>query len=163
MKRKSKITEDLKHFLESQGIIHVATCGADCMPNVSPKGPLKIDGDTIYFLDLYSKKTRDNLRHNNKIAIEVVDAVNYRGYQLRGTAELIGKGTTFEKYKNIWRHQKNKLIVDRIVRAIQRGMPHDVSEKNLPHPQYLVKVTVSEVIDLVPRQESDHSPKSGRR
>ena len=153
MKKKNAISPEIKNFLESQGIIHVATCDKHGMPNVSPKGPLKVVGTrTVFFLDLYSKKTRNNLLDNNKVSIEVVDTVNYRGYQLRGTAELIEGGAVYERHKNMWFEQKNKLLVERIIRSIHRGIPHEVSEKNLPHPKYLVKVTVSEVFDLVPKR-----------
>jgi len=153
MKNSSTIPPEVKHFLEAQGVVHVATCGKDGLPNISPKGPLRIEGrNTVYFLDLYSRKTRSNLLENARIALSAVDMINYKGYQLKGTAELIDGGPDFEKHKDMWHEHKNRLLVDRIIRSIQRGIPHDVSEKNLPHPKYLVKVTVSEVIDLVPKK-----------
>lgn len=153
MKNRVVITPEVKLFLETQGVINVATCDKNGMPNISPKGPLRVEGkNTVYFLDLYSKKTRRNLLKNSNIALSAIDMINYRGYQLKGTAELIDGGTDFEKHKYMWHEHKNKLLVDRIIRSIQRGIPHDVSEKNLPHPKYLVKVTVAEVIDLVPKK-----------
>ena len=76
----------------------VATASRDGEPNVTPKGTLKLmDENHVLFADLFSLKTRKNLQENNKVAVTVVDAATAKGYQLKGTAELVTSGPLFEE------------------------------------------------------------------
>jgi len=104
----------------------VATVSHDGTPNVTPKGSLKmLDDQHVVFADLFSLKTRDNLRANPKVAVTVADPAVGKGYQLKGTAEIITSGQLF----------------DETAKAIKE------SPKNLPPIHYVVKITVESVYD----------------
>ena len=104
----------------------VATASRDGEPNVTPKGTLKLmDENHVLFADLFSLKTRRNLLENSKIAVTVVDAATAKGYQLKGTAEIITSGPVFE--------DTSKQLKE--------------SPKGLPPLHHVVKITVDAVFD----------------
>lgn len=122
-----KITDDVKKVLEKIRWGSVATASRDGMPNVSPKGSLKIvDEQTIQFADIFSEKTRRNLMENPKIAIDIVDAETASGYQLKGTATLASSGPAFDAAKE------------------------ELASIGIPAPENLVTVKVSEVYNVKP-------------
>jgi hypothetical protein len=104
----------------------VATASRDGVPNVTPKGTLKLlDENHVLFADLFSLKTRKNLEENAKVAVTVVDAATAKGYQLKGTAEVITSGPLFD--------ETSKQLKE--------------SPKGLPPLHHLVKITVEAVFD----------------
>lgn len=128
----AKITDEIKQFVETVKISYVATADRKGMPNVSPKGPLRIvDNKTIAFADLFSKKTRENIKENPNVAVSVVDVDALRGYQFRGTAELITEGPLF----------------DQICHEIER--PYHIT----PKVKSIVKIHVKDIYDLAPPGE----------
>ena len=104
----------------------VATASSDGVPNVTPKGSVKLlDEQHVLFADLFSLKTRKNLEENTKVAVTVIDAATGKGYQLKGTAEVLSSGPLFEE------------TAKRI----------KASPKGLPPVQHVVKITVEAVFD----------------
>lgn len=104
----------------------VATVSRDGVPNVTPKGTLKLlDEQHVFFADLFSLKTRQNLLDNPKVAVTVVDPAAGKGYQLKGTAEIVASGPLF----------------DETAKAIKE------SPLGLPPIHYVVKITVDTVFD----------------
>ena len=104
----------------------VATASHSGLPNVTPKGTLRIlDQFHVLFADLYSEKTRRNLLENNKVAVTVVDAATATGYQIKGTAEVIGSGPLFEETEFLLKE----------------------SYKELPKLKYVVRITADAVFD----------------
>lgn len=104
----------------------VATASRDGVPNVTPKGSLKmLDEHHVVFADLFSLKTRKNLEENNQVAVTVVDAATGKGYQIKGTAEVLDSGPLFDE-------------TAAALRALGKG---------LPPPHHLVKITVESVFD----------------
>jgi predicted pyridoxine 5'-phosphate oxidase superfamily flavin-nucleotide-binding protein len=104
----------------------VATASRDGEPNVTPKGTLKLlDENHVFFADLFSLKTRKNLLENAKVAVTVVDTTTGKGYQLKGTAEVLSTGPLFEA--------TSKQI--------------EASPKGLPPVQHVVKIAVESVFD----------------
>lgn len=94
----AKLADDMKELIESQKMSFVATAGSDGIPNVSPKGTIRVlDDETLIFADLFSTRTRTNVRGNPKIALSVVDEKARRGYQFKGQAELLSQGPLYEK------------------------------------------------------------------
>ena len=104
----------------------VATSTKGGEPNVTPKGTVRVlDDQHIIFADLFSLKTRQNLEQNPRVAVTVIDSATAKGYQIKGRAEMLTSGPTFEEMA--------KLL---------KGSP-----KALPPLQYLVKISVEAVYD----------------
>jgi predicted pyridoxine 5'-phosphate oxidase superfamily flavin-nucleotide-binding protein len=76
----------------------VATSTTDGEPNVTPKGTMQVlDDQYVVFGDLFSLKTRRNLEQNPRVAVTVIDPGTAKGYQIKGTAELLTSGPLFDK------------------------------------------------------------------
>lgn len=122
------ISKDLQEFVKGK-LGWVATAGQDGMPNVTPKGTIQVlDENTLIFADLFSQKTRENLKHNSKVAVTLVDTEKVIGYQFKGTAELIEAGPVYEMVK----------------------AQLEASPKSLPVPTYVARITVEEIYDQTP-------------
>ncbi len=120
-----EIPKEVQDFLPGK-LAWVATASCAGEPNVTLKGSLKLlDGQHVLFADLFSRKTRQNLFENKRVAVTVADASTGKGYQLKGNAELVEFGQLFEE-------------TSRHVQEIQKG---------LPVPRYVVKITVDAVFD----------------
>ena len=123
----TKLTQEMKDLIESQKLCFVATTDQRGRANVSPKGSIYvIDDETLAFADLYSQKTRANLKTNPHIALAVLDLKALKGYQFKGKVELLEEGN----------------IYDDVVRYLYT-LP-----MKLPDPQYVVKIKVEEIFNL---------------
>lgn len=119
------IPKEVQEFLPGK-LAWVATTSRDGEPNVTPKGTLKLlDENHVFFADLFSLKTRKNLLENNKIAVTVIDATTAKGYQIKGTAEVVDSGPLYEN--------TSKQIKE--------------SPLGLPPVHHVVKITVDAVFD----------------
>ena len=104
----------------------VATSSPDGTPNVTPKGTVRLlDDQHVMFADLFSLKTRQNLEKNPKVAVTVIDTASAKGYQLKGTAELISSGPLFKQFEE----QLNQAMV------------------SLPPLKYVVIIAVESIYD----------------
>lgn len=131
----TQIPKELQEFVKGK-LAWVATTSSEGMPNATPKGTIQVlDESTIIFADLFSMKTRDNLKGNPKVAVTVIDQEKAKGYQFKGDAELIDSGPLFEKVKEELRK----------------------APKQLPEPKYVTKITVKEIYDQSP------GPNAGKR
>jgi predicted pyridoxine 5'-phosphate oxidase superfamily flavin-nucleotide-binding protein len=93
----AKIPEEVQEFLKNK-MAWVATASPDGLPNATPKGTVQLlDDEHLVFADLFSLKTRENLQKNPKAAVTVVDEKTHKGYQLKGSVELIDSGPLFDK------------------------------------------------------------------
>jgi len=131
----AKIPEEVKEFVKNK-MAWVATASPDGIPNSTPKGTVQVlDDDHLIFADLFSLKTRDNLQKNPKVAVTVIDQTKYKGYQFKGAAELVDSGPVFEQ------------MAEQLKKAPMQ----------LPHPKYVVIITVDSVYD------QSVGPKAGQR
>ena len=70
----AKIPEELIDLLAGGHNVWVATVDADGMPNVSIKGSgALLDDEHLYFADMFSRKTRENLAHDGRVAVGIHD------------------------------------------------------------------------------------------
>jgi predicted pyridoxine 5'-phosphate oxidase superfamily flavin-nucleotide-binding protein len=74
---------------------------------------------------LFSLKTRENLQANPRVAVTVVDEATHKGYQVKGSAEVLDSGPLFEK------------MAEELKKA----------PKEPPPLQYAVRITVESVYD----------------
>ena len=104
----------------------VSTATLDGIPNATPKGSVRVlDDEHMVFADLFSCKTRENLEKNPRIAVTVIDEKTYKGYQIKGTAELLTSGSLYNE------------TVEQLKKAPMQ----------LPPPKYVVKIKVDSVYD----------------
>ena len=121
----SKIPQEIQEFIKGK-MAWVATASADGIPNATPKGSVRvIDDEHLVFADLFSLKTRANLKENPKVAVTVVDEKRYKGYQLKGSAELLTAGPIFDQ------------VAEELKKAPMK----------LPPVNYVVKITVDSIFD----------------
>jgi predicted pyridoxine 5'-phosphate oxidase superfamily flavin-nucleotide-binding protein len=121
----SKIPQEIQEFIKGK-MAWVATASADGIPNSTPKGSVRvIDDEHLVFADLFSLKTRANLKENSKAAVTVVDEKSYKGYQLKGSAELLTAGPIFDQ------------VAEELKKAPMK----------LPPVNYVVKITVDSIFD----------------
>lgn len=119
------IPKHVQEFLQGK-MGWVATATKDGTPNATPKGSVRmLDDQHIVFADLFSLKTRQNLEQNPKVAVTVVDIPTHKGYQVKGTAELLSSGPLFDQ------------IADELKQK----------SAGLPTPKYVVKIGVESVYD----------------
>ena len=121
----TKIPQEIQEFIKGK-MAWVATASADGIPNATPKGSVRvIDDEHLVFADLFSLKTRANLKENSKAAVTVVDEKSYKGYQLKGSAELLTAGPIFDQ------------VAEELKKAPMK----------LPPVNYVVKITVDSIFD----------------
>ncbi len=146
------ISEDVKRFLLAQHFTIVSTIGSDGIPHSSCKGIVKINPDgTIYLLDLYMGQTYENLTINPSISLSAVDEHKFRGYCLKGTAEIVSSDKLKPDIIKAWEQKITSRITQRILKNIRGETGHPKHpEAQLPRPKYLIAMTVKEVIDLTP-------------
>jgi hypothetical protein len=133
----------------------VSSSSKDGKPNASLKGIVEVipEEGVIYFLDLYSQKTKENLVENPQVSISIADIEAFEGYQFKGVVELIDNGEMLKKYIKKWERQRTALLIERMIKNVQKGSSHGRHELYLPEPTYLVKVRVTEVYDLLPHSD----------
>ena len=119
------IPKHVQDFLPGK-LAWVATASRNGIPNVTPKGSLMLlDEQHVRFADLFSLKTGKNLLENENVAVTVVDPGTGKGYQIKGTAEIIDSGP----------------LLDGAIEQMK------AAPKGLPPVHHVVNITVEAVFD----------------
>ena len=93
-----KISEEVKCFFELVPLMAFSTVDDKGYPNVVAIASKKIiNDDTIWVIDTFMKKTKENVLQNNKVAIAMWK--DSKGYQIKGTATYFSEGMVFEEGK----------------------------------------------------------------
>ena len=132
----TRIPQELHDILAGGHTIWVATVAPDGMPNVSIKGSgALLDDEHLYFADMFSHKTRENLQHDARVAVGIYDAERKLAMQVKGHAELIDHGAVFDQV-----NEKLRVINEQL---------------RLPPMKYVVRISVDSVWDM------GHGPHAG--
>lgn len=86
------LTNDHKMYIERSVLAWLATASQDNMPNVSPK-EIFTHWDNKYILvaNIASPNTVKNIKTNAQVCLSVLDIFIQKGFQFKGTAELISQ------------------------------------------------------------------------
>jgi len=87
-----EITADMEAIIKQAILSFVATVNEDGTPSLSPKASLTVTNGVLYFADIASPRTIQNLRRNPGIEINVVDIFQRRGYRFKGSALILPPG-----------------------------------------------------------------------
>ena len=94
----AKITEEMKEVAGKAKGFAVATATKEGLPNVVSIGFGKvISDDEILLMNVFMKKTIENIKANPKVAISVWDMGSLKGYQFKGNARIETSGATFDE------------------------------------------------------------------
>jgi predicted pyridoxine 5'-phosphate oxidase superfamily flavin-nucleotide-binding protein len=98
-----KLTAEIKDSINKSVLCWLATSSAENMPNVSPKEIFSyFENDSIIVANIASPQTVRNIKQNNNVYISFIDILRQKGFQLKGTAEIIEKSSSeFSKIENI--------------------------------------------------------------
>lgn len=125
MAKTVSIPENVQEFLKGK-LGWISTASSTGVPNAVPKGSVRVlDDSHLMFADLFSLKTRANLKENPNVAVTVIDMETYAGYQIKGTADLVDSGPIFERMK------------EELKKA----------PRPLPPPVYVVVIAVTDIFD----------------
>jgi predicted pyridoxine 5'-phosphate oxidase superfamily flavin-nucleotide-binding protein len=123
----AKIPKEVQEFVKGK-MAWVSTATPDGIPNATPKGSVRvIDEEHVVFADLFSRKTRANLQNNPRVAVTVVDEKTHKGYQLKGTAELLTSGPLYDEMAEQLKKAPTKLPPLNYVVAITVNSVYDQS------------------------------------
>jgi len=85
------LNSEIKAFLEANKMWVLATAGNT--PNAVPIYFTKVLNDNkLMLVDVFMKKTLENIKNNPNVAITVYNAEKLQGYQIKGTATYITEG-----------------------------------------------------------------------
>jgi len=118
------LTADMRAVIQAAHVCFAATVSPDGMPNVSPKGTIRVwDEQHLYFLDLASPGTRENLRARPWMELNVVDLLSRRGYRFFGPVTLhVGDAVFEEAARRVYGHEQPSLPVAAVVLlAVERA------------------------------------------
>ena len=90
----ASLTEDMQRVVREQRLGFHATVCPDGSPNLSPKGTTDVwDDDHIYFAEICSPQTIENIRHGSLVEVNVVDPFVRKGYRFKGPAVVHEPGS----------------------------------------------------------------------
>ncbi len=148
-----KIAQDIINFLEKQNFVIVSTIDQNGSPHSACKDIVSIEeGGRIYLLDLYLKQTYDNLRNNPNISITAVEEHKFKGYCLKGKANIVKPEELPQAILKAWEARITARITQRMIKNL-REEKGQVShpEARFPKPRYLILAEIDKIVDLTPR------------
>ena len=148
-----KLSDKIIYFLKRQNFVIISTIDKSGNIHSACKGIVKINKNgKIYLLDLYKKKTFNNLRHNPHVSLIAVDEHSFEGYCLKGKGKIIKQDKFKPQMIKAWDDKVTSRITQRVLRNIRGERGHSKHPEILfPKPKYLIVMEVFEVIDLTPK------------
>jgi len=94
----AKITEEMKEIAQKTKGFAVATVTKDGDSHVIPVAFGKVLSDEeILLMDVFMKRTEENIKANSKIAVSVWDMESLKGYEFKGNARIETSGKVFDE------------------------------------------------------------------
>jgi predicted pyridoxine 5'-phosphate oxidase superfamily flavin-nucleotide-binding protein len=93
----AKITEEMKEVAGKTKAFSLATASKDGDPHVIPVGFGKVlSDDELLLVDVFMKKTLENIKSNPRVAVSVWDMESLKGYEFKGKARIETSGKVFD-------------------------------------------------------------------
>ena len=119
------LTGDMKRVVNEQRLAYVATVCPDGTPNLSPKATTTVwDDDHLVYADIRSPNTRENLRHNPVVEVNVVDPISRKGYRFKGRAAVLTEGAVHAEILEMYRRRGQDYSPQAVVLIrVERALP----------------------------------------
>lgn len=87
-----ELTPEIKEYIDKSVLCWLATVSSDGIPNVSPKEIFNYYGThDIIVANIASPQTVRNIKQNKNVCVSFIDILVQKGFQVKGTAEIIKK------------------------------------------------------------------------
>jgi predicted pyridoxine 5'-phosphate oxidase superfamily flavin-nucleotide-binding protein len=149
-----KLDDEITRFIYRQNYTVISTVDKDGAVHNSCKGIVEIDdkGD-IYLLDLYRQRTYENLKINPNISLTVIDEHKFKGYTLKGKADIISEDKIDPAILAAWDKKISERISHRILKNMREEKGHPSHPEALfPRPEYIIVMKVDKAVDLTPHR-----------
>lgn len=83
------ITSEIKTYIDRSVLCWLATSSSANEPNVSPKEVFTTYQDQVIIANIASPQSIQNIKENNKVCVSFIDIFEQKGFQLKGTANII--------------------------------------------------------------------------
>ena len=98
----AKITEEMKQVVAKTKGFALATATKDGDPHVIPVAFGKVlSEDKLLLVNVFMKKTVENIKANPKVAVSVWDMESLKGYEFKGNARIETSGKAFDDSVNM--------------------------------------------------------------
>ncbi len=147
-----EIPDNVIQLLKERGYVIVSTLDNNGGIHCSAKGVVEVKKKgEVYLIDLYKQITYNNLKRNPTISITAIDEHQFIGFTLKGKANIVKR----DKIENESIKQWEQKIVERISKRVIKNVKRDRGsikhpESRFPQPEYLIEMTVAQIIDLTP-------------
>jgi uncharacterized protein len=120
-----KLTGDMQRVVLEQRLGFHATVCPDGTPNLSPKGTTSVyDDEHLFFAEIRSPRTIENLRANPAIEVNVVDPIVRKGYRFKGTGRVLHDGELFDEIVAFYRRNGSGSPIRAVVLVrVDRALP----------------------------------------
>ncbi|MDD5584609.1 MAG: pyridoxamine 5'-phosphate oxidase family protein [Candidatus Omnitrophica bacterium] len=149
-----QLSSDIIHFLEKQGFVVISTLDASGNSiHCSAKGIVGIEKQgKVYLIDLYRAKTFQNLMRNPAVSLTAVDEHHFMGFTLKGKAQVVESDKIQNHTIKKWEERVIQRISKRVIKNVRENRQSSTHpEARFPAPQYLIVMTVEEIVDLAPK------------
>jgi len=86
------ITAEIIKYIDQSVLCWLATSSNENIPNVSPKELFAVFGnDSLIIANVASPQSVRNIKQNAQVCVSFIDIMVQKGFQLKGTAEIIKK------------------------------------------------------------------------
>lgn len=86
-----ELSNEIKKYIDQSVLCWLATVSKDGVPNVSPKEIFTSYENKIIVANIASPTTVMNIKRNPDVCIAFIDILLQKGFQLKGTAQIITK------------------------------------------------------------------------
>jgi hypothetical protein len=118
------LTADMRAVIQAAHLCFAATVSPDGMPNVSPKGTIRVwDDQHLFFLDIASPGTRANPEARPWMELNVVDQLSRRGYRFFGPVTVhVGDAIFEDALRRVQREEQTAYPVAAVILlAVERA------------------------------------------
>tara|TARA_R110002126_G_C10478471_1_gene501664 strand:+ start:1958 stop:2407 length:450 start_codon:yes stop_codon:yes gene_type:complete len=132
-----QLTSEIKDSIQKSVLCWLATASDENIPNVSPKEIFNYFENAIIVANIASPQTIKNIKQNNKVCISFIDILKQKGFQLKGTAEIINASySEFYKMKTILeRMTHGKFPFTLIIKITVKETKQIIAPKYLLYPE----------------------------
>ncbi len=127
-----------KEYIEKSILCWLASSSSENIPNVSPKEIFTYYGnESIIIANIASQQSVKNIKENPNVCVSFIDILIQKGYQLKGTAEIIKPtDNTWNNFeKPLLEMTQGKYPFASIIKVIIHSSKQIIAPKYLLYPE----------------------------